>query len=867
MNIRQFIIAAIPKADSLTADSTFRGRIIALIKKELAAWTTPVTIKGVTNIPSVIRYEVDAYKRAQTGQEEPETGIIRITNPDLCMGKILKTGKIVNYYSKSTVTYWDEVKYDYYKATNRYVLREYNKGFIAPYPGRLRDSTALSEQFGKGFWDQYPDPKKVSSITTARGKITMAYIKKDLCVRLSMNEAGTISGTDYIEFSTKKNTYLGSGSNTTDRVAIEIKKTVNLSTELALAAGEQLHLGKIIAYKNYVVMLVYKHTGQITPEQRNGYTDFSKPADPRNKVRYSCRMSGGSIRGEIIIINRTTWAVGHMAATAHKPAYQTYQSGYADFIIDKKTDNMIIATLSSTPCSNGLSYTSIKYTVAKEDVRPIIPDPYPVPDPRPDGWTPPKPWVDIEFTEEKLFNRWIQQGYSWTSVNIQPSPWTYRSYTVTKVGVESAGSKTWLLDFPLLDVSLYKIDLASTTFVKVDTYYTETSNEITSKNNKGCVGGYRNVMLTQDLYDEKDKIYPIYIGREYDTWLQFPLPSGFTITPELVSGSVMNRDTTKYLWDDIPGDILGMFGMDYFKLDQVAKTMTPLYDVPGGTFIPRTAWQDEPPGAWTWTRSELSTVESLLLMNDYVEDETIIDIKTNSIFHTFTGGPGTTRSLNTENEYIWGFGLYTNGNRFAVIRDKNNKDLPRLLITGAREPMTYMNRKAITRRYQTVAAYYRHTLHDWYGMTESSNNGLYLLNKANNKLSVSGASATYPSKRFTNNTPYSNWYAYKYGFTAADQKKQITWYTAKLDIVLLDYYITYLSIGGQVMQSDYYESTYSGSMWDDTLLYTAGRQSWTFKDNAWDGWETDTIWNASVTITGYIIAGDFENENPNLQYY
>lgn len=804
MTIREYIQQSIPQGTSLPIDDSFKGKVNARIIKELEAWKEPITIV-CSDLLSLIKFEVDAYKRTATGNDEPARGIMHIRDTDQNIGRVLSNNKVVTYYTTSSLTVGDEVPYTYDKNSKRYTIPEYSKGDIKPYPGKARDSEEVSEQFCKSMYPQMPSIKSTKNLilSSSNKNVLKTGDNRNLFIRRTLTTYGVIKDGSYkeYEYNFKEKTE-------------QLKTTIDLSSHLSLNAGEKLTIGKFLEWSGCVVVLVLKHTKYATRYAAD---------DPYKGMMYNRHNGGATIRGEIIIIDVLKGTSSKIVtANAHSASNQLYFSGAIDMLIDLTTSNLVIAKLSETPTYSTLSYSGAKITCTPEDRLPHDP-----------------PYTEtVEFTTHAGLDAFINAEYTRGNGKL---PYFLR--------VVKTGGGSWTLETPTLDISTYKLTRSTLALTHVKNLYKEENSGLNSKYGYSVSGGYTNCMLYQNPYEDGK---PIYLGRGYAVWIQLPAPTMYKVVPiVLTKYKKYMMESSTYTGGPIPGEIVGMFGTRYYKLAEGSLSL--IADIPGGSGASRCNLTGEPtgdPSGYHWY--ETSTHNALFCLNNYNSSIDIAKVKANSLFHTFSGGTGSagmdapvgysggTRPTVMGFSWIFAARLNIQNVRFAVVEDASDNTKKKLVLTGAKENMA-------------ATAYDRpYRAHDpYFARTADSGSGLFVVDfpatlpSAPDYIHTVALGAQDWQYSSNSTEPYNPPNAY----TSIGEKFET--FTLHADILMVDkstYYTAFSCL--RHFYCNYWNNATGMEYWDGLLWWYNDRQMWKL-DGTLKGWVADLEAHQDAYIMGY----------------
>lgn len=828
--LRTYIKNSLASVNSLVVDNSTKGRINDLIIKAYNAWTAPVSLSTPTNLKDLIRWEVNAFltanrkapaliKAATTGDAKKDTktnrnltGTLRVTSLRPYMG-YTDDGYTVTFNSPYELEIGQILPYEYIPSTGLYNVRTYSKGKARPFRTDPLGGDIAHEQFGKAIFDQNPNfNTNIGVKSKIPDDLAMAVVDDKLVFRMSTNRACFIDGYTYKEVRTVK---------TATSVGMEVLKELDLSSVLTPASDEYLTIGKYLQYKGLILILIFKHT--------RFSTFYPATDDPALGKRYDFRFGGATIRGELVILDPATDRVSLINKSAVTAAHQIRYSGFIDMLLDLKTGELILAELSGSNV-RGLTYNTSKIYIDHTDR------------------------VYHRTAADDVTCNSISEYNTWLSKEVYDHGWP------TKVHIKSAGSsKTWDLNFPDLSVIRYKIEVTAVPFLltPLKLLYNETNSTIDSKHSISCKGGYINAMLYQDPYDTDNSIY---LARGYDAWLQYPTPSDdYTVTPgELQGTSMYVFDTGKYVNGATPGEIIGMFGTDFFKLNPDGSA-TFLANVPGGHGRARPNYKDDIPGDGKCNGLTTDTYNTLLALNNLVTTDYINTIKMQSVFHIFNGGAGSAKVADSQYltgqpfEYVWGEGLHVHNQRFIVMTDKTDPDKKRIVFTGSYEVMS------------STLGIYNYRCHYETEMTNTSEGGIFSIStiptvvEGRDYWKLEGT--TFNWMAFSNiiylpkgNTyrgttlPAENWYS------------QFTMQCTRSDLLQLDKNTTYCIISAFRRQYDKYVF-YNAMIMSGWLWWMNDRQVIRLDNGTMGCYTKDYDVN---------LYGDVDNEcveTPNLNYY
>jgi hypothetical protein len=765
------------------------SKLNAMIENSISTWIEPKALTQPKTIRALIEYEVNAYlaslskeaiekiKTKKTAKDKVVktaqlTGILQISSVNPPLGRI-EDGTEVALTSIHPVEYGELLSYTYEPSSGIYTVNASSKGIIKALPGRVVYGNPFSEQFGQVIFDQEPYIAKASSAVIDEAKHTMLYSDSNtLIYRLGSNLACYVKNNKYTEF---KHTKVG------DKEGVEVTKEIDLTSYLSLNTGERLTIGKFLNIKNIVYIIVFKHTS---------YKSWQAIQSPNGYLvgqQYNHRGGGASVRGELLIIDRKKDTVNKISASAVSATEQIYFSGFIDMIKDSVTGQPIMAKLSESPHTQDLVYDTAKYFIAAADRKQV------------------KVAVS-NLTTVLAFDQWLG-----TEV--------YNYGFPTKVHIVKSGTKTWSLSFPNLNVSLYKADMSLDKVL-----YEESNKTINTKHGYVCKGGYTNCMLYQ--YDKK-----LYIGKSYDCWLQLPATNDYTIVPGYGTNSGGSRsyhfDYATYTNAPAPGEIIGFFGIEYSEV--INKSLTIIADIPGGSGSARTCLTGDPVGSQdSISGAKISTHSSLYSLNGFTNTTYTTAIQENSIFNTFSGGPGCIFPDYTTNRYmttfIWAEGLHIYNNRFMVVKDKETKKL-QLLLTGSFERMV------------STINNYPYRSHSPIMQDSLSNCGVFITDtKIGDYTPVRQGANNWPTKFDSNNYPHG----YYWGF--ASWQYQYTMFASRVAMYMVDDYTYYMAFSLLRRQFDIFSNGLDGWLW-----WYNERQMYSYNNNALTGWTTDSTINLRGT--------------------
>lgn len=828
--LKEYIQTAIADINNRSASVDVKGKINGLIKEAINTWTKPRDLPRPTNIKELVEYEVNEYMRgssrptttttiAKTTTAKKSTkrtsGYVTVLTSSPPTGQI-EDGTTISFTSAYPILRGESYAYRYNETTGIYTVDTWRKGKVKAYPGRHGGGAVISEQFGKVIIDQFPDVAQLNSVIVDDTKYTMANNIDVQFHRLDDNLACYIKDGKYVEFKMVNVSPTVRGFTTV--------REIDLTPYFTVGTGEVMTVGKYAQYNGFVFVIVYRHTR--LPVERQ-YDDL------KLGEQYTYRKGSAGISGELIIISRNNTDTRHITGSFNAAANQIYQSGFADVLEDAVTGQLIFAELSTAAYSVNLTYDTAELFIFGSDMRPAS-------------------QTDVTKTTRTSFNTWISQQFGNNTLGPKA------------VHVKKSGTKTWELRFPKLSITRYKFDTTTLDLTVDKVLYSESSYVVDSKQGVACKGGYSNVMLYQDKHDP-DQTMPIYVGRVYDAWLQWPYPSAdYTVVPEL------NQTTNTYVFDKgqyvngaAPGELLGMFGIDYFKLKDDG-TLTHIADVPGGHGKARSFMKGDNPGDMGVSGLHTNSYLTLLQLNNYVSTAFIENIRKYSIYNTIYGGPGnsslavaTQSQLGWYFNILWGAGIHAYNTRFAVIRDVTPPspatDPPnmRLVITGSWEPM------------RTIFGVYPYRGHEPDMQHEDAVCGTFTVPfKAETNATggdkywpVYSGSVLWQSFGFTNNAKANPWNFPPEAYVPPQYTVQST----RGDIVVTDPNTYYTILSAFRRQFDIY-TQYIYMYIEGFIWWLSDRQMYKLKDNVLSGWAADPTTNFRGSET-------YGVNTPKLQQY
>lgn len=845
--IKEYIDSVLPNIDAYAAQEGLRGSINSCIIASMIIWVGPNSIRPDGTLRGLVDYCVNMYlcrlseedraKRqaavagkdykagAVSGTNNKSTkrsksdsvrlrGTVIVTCPNPPAGQI-EDGRIISFSSVHELYKGDKWPYTYNAVTGIYTVYTNSRGKSLPYPRRVLEGLAISEQYGQLFFDQLPTTTSADSMVVADSKHVMKNTSEDPSYRFDENLAGYIKDKHYYEFKTEM---LGSPPVETTTVV----KTIDLSSYMPTAGTEKITIGKLVLIQNVLCVLFFTDKGYPTRFGADDDIDMGR--------MYNCRAGGAYIKGEVLLIDRSIWEVSKpFSVTATIAAEQIRFTGAVDMLAGYD-GKLILAELSETSHTINLTYDTAKLFVEATD---RVTHRTPVTD-------------DVTKYTEASWYTWLAQEH-------------YDHGYPSKVHVIKEGSKTWELKFPKLTVSAYTLKPGSVgppaalpTLDSSVTLYQETGTTISNKHDKDCFGGYVNCMLYQDVFAEKQ---PIYIGRCYDAWVQIPFISDdYTITPGDGPWGNFRADKGKYLNSPLPGELCGFFGIEYHRIID-NSTLALIADVPGDYCRVRCFMKDDSAGHTpSLSGAAASTDITLLALNDYVNTTYISNVRANAIFNTFSAGPGSTdvdypsvRHSSGGFQDVYAAGLHTYGTRFAVICPKDAPTKKQIIAAGSFE-------------YQI----------NLYGSGEQANT------HAPRNMASNAATGLFTIGAFdTDKLVYpvydvgTNWLAYYKSTTGVTDpawqpymQYRVDYYTitvSRADIIMIDAATFYAPKSIYIRQYDYFHignATYvAGLVW-----WIMQRECWEFKGATWKGVLADIAVNLN---------GDFRQgaETLLLQYF
>lgn len=822
--IRKFIKSALPIADNRVDDGTVRSKLKAAIANEIINWKVPNGATISNTIKSVIHYEVNIYmsqlseaqrierkKKILKGDEQfisktetlkavkskiaitdktRFTGTVTITNVSPPQGQI-EDGSIISFSTINEIFLNDRFTYAYSKTTGLYTVYTYSRAKIKPLSGKILDDNSLSEQYDNVFFTQAPNSSTSSSVKTKveNADIINTDITLTLVHRLSIDTGCYIKDKKYKEY---KKTMAGEPP----KPVFTITKEIDLTTYMPINTGETLTIGKYILVNNILCVLFFTDIG---------YPHKASAIDIDLTRRYNEHIGTAKVKGEVLLINRLTWDVIKVAKTMQSSAGQIRYSGFIDIIKDEKTGKLIVAEMLEDSVETSLTYDTAKIFVAAAD-------------------SPKTPKEDITKT---TCDSW------YTILNTMSS-------NPPKYHIIKEGTKTWTLEYPKLNISLYDIkinaDTQQMTFNLESNIY-EDNNLITTRYNYDCFGGYINCILYQDIYDPN---YTLYIGRSYTSWLQVPFISDDFILQPIARDVLWRADKGKYRNAVLPGEIAGFFGTEFSAIipktnDTAAKLYT-IADIPGDFGAARTFMKDDVPGSAPAAISGAytSTHTTLMALADYISNDSIEFIKNNSCSCIFTGG-----TTNVHYPYnltaatpvnLWNTGIHTYTTRFIVVHDTNKK---LKVVFGGILPLQvseYNYSDGTSEVFQS---------HLMTSLSEMSSSGVFIGGNIDEtlglyKLELGGYNFT--SKYVSNNPPDIR-------FPIGEFVSQYIAVNTRVDLLKLDINSYYISQSVYINQFDTFLYNYGGLLWwgldRQAYKYTETTDKDNKKQSVLYGWMAD----------------------------
>lgn len=833
--IKEYIDNTLPNIDYYAAQDGLRGAINSCILASIVSWIGPNslrpdgTLRGLVdscvNIYLSRLSEEDRAKRqaaaagktyavgsATSGGNNKSTkrsandgirlrGTVTVTCPSPPSGQI-ESGKIISFCSVHELYKGDKWPYTYNAVTGIYTVYTNSRGKALPYPRRVLEGLQISEQYGQLFFDQLPTVTSADSMTVSDSKRVMRNTSEDVAYRYDENLAGYIKDKHYIEFKTE---LIGTPPVETTIIV----KTIDLSSYMPTVVTETLTIGKMVVIQNVLCVLFFTDHGYATRFGADDDIDLGR--------MYNCRAGGAYIKGDVLLIDRTTWDVAKpFYTTAATAANQIRFTGIIDMLAGYD-GRLILAELSETSHTVTMTYDTAKLFVEAAD---RVTHRIPVTD-------------DVTKYTESTWYTWLAQEH-------------YDHGYPAKVHVIKEGTKTWSQQYPKLTVSSYELtpgvvgppsvlpSLASSV-----TLYQETGTTISRKHENDCFGGYVNCMLYQDVFSEAQ---PIYIGRCYDAWVQIPFISdNSTIVPGDGPLGNFRADKGKYLNSPLPGEICGFFGVRYDRIVD-NSTLALIADIPGDYCKVRSFMKDDPIAHPTSiSGAAASTDITLLALNDYVNTTYITNVRANALFNTFSAGPGSTdidfpsvRHASAGFQNIYAAGLHTYGTRFAVICPKDTPAIKQLLIAGSYEYQVNM-----------YASGEQANTHSPRNMANNACTGLFLAGVLDPDTLV------YPV--YTVGANWASYYVNNNGITdpawqpyMANRVDHYTITVSRTDIKMIDAYTFYAPKSMYIRQYDWFQfgnSTYvAGLVW-----WLLQRECWEFKITGWKGVIADLAVNLNGT--------------------
>lgn len=844
--IKEYIDNALPTIDSNVAKDGLRGAIHTCMIASMLSWTSTSstrpdgtlrglvdycvniyfsrlsdadvtkrknTIKGVTATTSITTTpeKSTASSRISTKSDKIRLkGTLTVTGIVPPSGQ-LENGKIISFSTVHELAIGDKWPYTYNAITGIYTVYTNSRGKVEPCPRRVLEDIQLSEQFGKQVFTQAPSLTSADSIVVLDTARIMLNTSEDVIYRLQDNLACYVKNKIYTEFKTER---VGDPPVETTIVV----KTVDLSSYMPTTSTERLTIGKFLVFDTIVCILYFTDKGFPTTYGADDDIDLGRA--------YNLRSGQATIKGELLLLDRTTWAVVKaISSVATVAAEQLRFTGVIDMIKDELTGELVLAKLSETSHTVTATYDTARMFVAAADR------------------TPHSGVADVtQYT--------VSSWYAWLSQerNIRGFP--------AKAHVIKEGTKSWSLNFPLLTITRYPIIPSTTTTAAelgiATPIYTDLGTTISSIYDIDCFGGYTNCMLYQDPFDAKK---PIYIGRCYDAWTQIPLISDdYTIVPGVGPWGNFRADTGKYLCSPLPGEVAGFFGVAYHKI-LTTTSLELMADVPGDAGVVRSFLRDDLPGHHVSLSGATVTSDiTLLAIADYVVSPLITKIRENCVSNTFSSGPGSSdidypvvRHSVAGFQDVYAVGLHTHSTRFAVLCAPDTPTVKRILAAGSFE-------------YQSNVYNSGESAHNYSSrnMTTAASTGLYLVGEFDLDLLY------YPVYDVG-----TNWQAFfrdTSGITDPAWQpyihKRVDNYTVvvtRSDIQLLDASTFYNILSVYQRQYDWFDM--NGTIYISGLVWwMASREIWQYKGATWKG----VIADISVNLDGDFRQGA---ETIQLQYY
>jgi hypothetical protein len=602
---------------------------------------------------------------------------------------------------------------------------------------------------------------------------------------------------------------------------VETVKTLDLSsyfpTATVLATNKQvITIGKYLMMGDVLCVLVMTDKRYVTTYGDKDDVDLGR--------QYNFRGGEGSVKGELLLINRNTWEVNLISKNLVTCANQIRFSGFIDMLIDERNKSLVLAELSEDSNEIAMTYDTAKLFVEAKD-RYSSTKHTPVTD-------------DFTATTYVAWFAWL---------NTEVNTWGFPKF----IHVKKDGTKTWTLQFPKLSITAYTMsDGVVTTggsvppsLIVKEKLYVDDNTLIRSKHGYTCYGGYTNCMLYQDVFD---KDMPIYLGRCYDAWIQIPYPSAdYTITSKLGANGNFLADSTTYMASLLPGELGGFFGVEYSKLIKPSVdmdgTLKVISDVPGDFCKGRSFLKDDPAGYWKIISAVYpSTHLTLLALNNSVVTDYITGVRMSSIFNTFSSGPGScdidypSQRLSTMGfQYLWAIGLHIYPTRFAIITNKDDPEEQQILLAGSFEHQidNFTNGDKIRSHHSQL-------------MSSLASTGLYMAGLVKDPLTglypVLNAGSNWSGFAYTNNPVDPAYQQF-----IASHTSQWTMYVTRSDLKMLDKSTYYLVNGVLRRQFDTFV-TYSSVVMAGWLWFFADRSCWRLKKDDYgksiiSGWLGDIV--------------------------
>ena len=855
--LREYIRSTIPVVDTRDTNGTIRSALNSKIATSIVNWQSTSTLMPNGTVKGLIDFEVNAYMSSlsekeriarkkvilkdgkdpvyigiktklptKTDKEKKVSGTITVTQVKPPEGQI-EDGTIVGFSTNLPIVKGERYTYHYSAVSGIYTVHVIAKGSLKPCHGRHGGDPQLGEQAGSLFYDQ--NPAIVTSTSVKTLETDYSFFADDyltaLCYRLSNTAACYIKNKKYIEFINVPPVKDGDVDKTSTI------KTIDLSTYLPTASDEIITIGKYLQIDSTLCVLFF--TEKITP--RN--VDYPNNNESRG---YGQRFGQGYIKGQLLLIDRTNWKVKKVEYTDTSTALnQIRYTGVIDMIIDKVSNQLILAIMKSDSVTSSLTYDTAKIVVKKKI---------------PTGGE-----EDLDIFTVKAFYDFC-------------APFGFRDITYH---VKKTSTKTWSLLFPKMAIEQHSITPGTEDkdpkLELVKTLYTCDDPTFSKKHEYDCYGGYINCMLYQDIFDDK---YPLYIGRSYDAWLQLPYLSDddtYVRTPSPYQ-NMFRVDKTTYRNACLPGEIIGFFGTAFHKIKSDTE-LTLVNDIPGDHGWVRTFLRDEPAGTPSKISSaSYSTHNSLLTLKKFKTTDYIDRIARNSVFNVFLGGnsaslysysvlldpkkpeKGNKSAVHT----LYGTGINVYLTRFIIIHDKTDIDdikagkaedplKPRkvqVVFTGSYEPQVK----------EYVLPFYgieKFRCHLPLNILPEGRVGLFSTMvpivkdpKTDTGDFVTAAAVNSIIKYDTTSplsTGYQTWYDGKYKNHLKDISRRYTINGVKTAINQTDASTYYLIMSLDMVQYDIF--LWGGQTYTpDIHFYIKSRQMWQLKDKKFSGWMGEDSW-------------------------